>query len=559
MPLSGAARAASRMILLSVTDAKGQHRHEFARAEVLVGRREGVDLFLDDPGASRNHCLLRAQGDYVLLLDLDSANGTWIDGWRVTQAELRLGDEIRIGGTTLRIEGFPGARPVLLPAQPPLAPPPAPPTPPATGAAPDSVAGSVPGTGAPREETRPASSSEFGHEIRRLVSNAPWYGISLLVHALGLMALSFLSVAEPPPLEPAVIAATAIEQMEAEIEDSGLDAPAPTPEPAPEIELASPPTETLPAPPAVAREEDAFETFESTPVVGMGIEIPDVKIRALPIKPKDAKPGTPLQGTPAEANERAGRSLSGSLGGELGRLRGLPKDRILVIDGDFDHCQRLLPLYGIPFTQVSLADLDPRHMQRAHMLFINCQQRPSDLATRQRMAQVVAAFVHRGGWLLTSDWAIDPFVLGAFPGMVDLVSPKKSQPDTTISVLADAPGHPLLRGVMPRGIDARWWLEDTSKFFRPTSGVVQVLVHSRQMEHEYGARAVVVSFPWGAGRVLHLLGHFYQEGGNESGIVAMHRLILNFVLERYAPGAGSADAEEGISGLKAPGEPGGGR
>ena len=69
-----------------------------------------------------------------------------------------------------------------------------------------------------------------------------------------------------------------------------------------------------------------------------------------------------------------------------------------------------------------------------------------------------------------------------------------------------------------------------------TGAVTRWAYRGAEMKQEYGANAVVVEFKPGRGRVLHLLGHFYQEDGNRAGVVAMHRLIVNFLMERFRPG-----------------------
>jgi hypothetical protein len=45
---------------------------------------------------------------------------------------------------------------------------------------------------------------------------------------------------------------------------------------------------------------------------------------------------------------------------------------------------------------------------------------------------------------------------------------------------------------------------------------------------------VAATFHYGRGRVLHAVGHYYQEAGNLAGTIAAHRLALNFVLMRLA-------------------------
>jgi hypothetical protein len=72
--------------------------------KVVIGR-EDADLMLDDPEVSRRHAVLRRSGDSVVIEDLDSTNGTFVNGERIREPiTVRCGDEVRLGRTTLEIE-----------------------------------------------------------------------------------------------------------------------------------------------------------------------------------------------------------------------------------------------------------------------------------------------------------------------------------------------------------------------------------------------------------------------------------------------------------------------
>lgn len=68
--------------------------------EFLIGRGEDCDLCLHDPEISRHHCLLRFRGSEVVLSDLGSSNGTYINGHRLlSQIKLNTGDELSLGAS----------------------------------------------------------------------------------------------------------------------------------------------------------------------------------------------------------------------------------------------------------------------------------------------------------------------------------------------------------------------------------------------------------------------------------------------------------------------------
>ena len=66
-----------------------------------VGRQGVNNLQLEDHGVSRQHCVFARSGDNCELKDLDSRNGTFVNGAPITLQKLNSGDEIRIGGSLL--------------------------------------------------------------------------------------------------------------------------------------------------------------------------------------------------------------------------------------------------------------------------------------------------------------------------------------------------------------------------------------------------------------------------------------------------------------------------
>jgi pSer/pThr/pTyr-binding forkhead associated (FHA) protein/ABC-type multidrug transport system ATPase subunit len=90
--------------------------HPLAASALRIGRTPDNDVVLDDPLVSRSHAAVRRGTDGGFhLLDLGSANGTFVNGTRVREpgAGLREGDLILVGRTTFRLAGsaleaFPG-------------------------------------------------------------------------------------------------------------------------------------------------------------------------------------------------------------------------------------------------------------------------------------------------------------------------------------------------------------------------------------------------------------------------------------------------------------------
>lgn len=74
--------------------------YPLVRAVSRLGRGSDTDIRIEDPGASRNHCEI-VLGQPVLVRDLNSTNGTFVNGQRVSQAEVADGSTIMIGTTHL--------------------------------------------------------------------------------------------------------------------------------------------------------------------------------------------------------------------------------------------------------------------------------------------------------------------------------------------------------------------------------------------------------------------------------------------------------------------------
>lgn len=79
--------------------AKGQV-FRLRQARNLVGRA-GADVVLRDPEVSRKHCVIEVQGSAATLVDLDTTNGTFVNGKRIDSCKLRHLTRFRVGASTL--------------------------------------------------------------------------------------------------------------------------------------------------------------------------------------------------------------------------------------------------------------------------------------------------------------------------------------------------------------------------------------------------------------------------------------------------------------------------
>ena len=86
--------------LLVLGASPGQERRPIVRAKTVFGRKT-VDIVLDDPAISTEHFQIEAFGKEFFLRDLDSRNGTFLNGTKVRYSQLLPGDQVTVGKTTL--------------------------------------------------------------------------------------------------------------------------------------------------------------------------------------------------------------------------------------------------------------------------------------------------------------------------------------------------------------------------------------------------------------------------------------------------------------------------
>lgn len=71
----------------------------------LLGREPGCDITIPGKHLSRKHASLQVEGNQVIVKDLGSINGTFVNGERVQEATLNAGDHIRFDVLEFKVEG----------------------------------------------------------------------------------------------------------------------------------------------------------------------------------------------------------------------------------------------------------------------------------------------------------------------------------------------------------------------------------------------------------------------------------------------------------------------
>jgi pSer/pThr/pTyr-binding forkhead associated (FHA) protein len=86
--------------------------HELKGEKTTVGRVEDNIFQIAEPSVSSHHCEILLRGNDVIVRDLNSTNGTFINGEKVIESPLKPGQILRLGQIEMRLETGEGGAPV---------------------------------------------------------------------------------------------------------------------------------------------------------------------------------------------------------------------------------------------------------------------------------------------------------------------------------------------------------------------------------------------------------------------------------------------------------------
>lgn len=101
----------AKLVLLSAGLAG--RTHELKVDKTTIGRLEDNTFQIPEPSVSSHHCEVLLRGNDVVVRDLNSTNGTFINGEKVSESPLKPGQVLRLGQIEMRLEpeGAPAGAP----------------------------------------------------------------------------------------------------------------------------------------------------------------------------------------------------------------------------------------------------------------------------------------------------------------------------------------------------------------------------------------------------------------------------------------------------------------
>jgi hypothetical protein len=208
---------------------------------------------------------------------------------------------------------------------------------------------------------------------------------------------------------------------------------------------------------------------------------------------------------------------------------------IIEVKGQWDDSGHVLHYFGLPATKVNTNVVNKFDFSHSNVVIVDCAGN-----LNQDAIEALRSFVWNGGYLVSTDWALDNFVVRAFPGAIEW-NGGYSYPDLVDAICVDF-GTDYLKGCVPV---ARWKLDDkcqTVQVVRPE--YVHVLVRSRMLSRQDpdGLGILAATFQYGKGQVLHVVGHFdinssgtftnsLPDPAPRIGIGLRQAIIANFIVK----------------------------
>jgi len=221
------------------------------------------------------------------------------------------------------------------------------------------------------------------------------------------------------------------------------------------------------------------------------------------------------------------------------------KGKIIELQGSWDDGGHALRTLGLPYTRIPANELSSKPLNQVRVIVVDC-----GCTLSPGTENIIRQYVYSGGYLITTDWALDSCLSQCFPGYLE-PNGNYSEASVVDALVVNADPR-FVKGVVSPSF---WKLEKRSQFVRQVGPNVEVLARSRSVYRQdpYGQGILAATFQYGRGHVLHLIGHFDTNSTgaftNElvdpsPGIIISLRqaLAANFIMAALADQSSEADA-----------------
>jgi len=190
---------------------------------------------------------------------------------------------------------------------------------------------------------------------------------------------------------------------------------------------------------------------------------------------------------------------------DLEILNKVEDSAIVIVAGTYDRVEDVLDMINVPYVLIQPNQFAQIELKPDQILIINC---PGNI---YEGLDKIKAFVKRGGFLFTTDWALLNILEKIFPEYVKYNQTPTG--DDCVAVQVVDKSNKFLEGLFKAEEEPIWWLESSSYPIEIVDkSKVNLLVTSKEMKKKYGEAPIVISFDYGdGGTVLHMTSHYYLQ------------------------------------------------
>ncbi|NHJ23009.1 MAG: hypothetical protein EAX89_00435 [Candidatus Lokiarchaeota archaeon] len=221
--------------------------------------------------------------------------------------------------------------------------------------------------------------------------------------------------------------------------------------------------------------------------------------------------------------------------------------KILAIEGRYEKPKKVVDhMYAAKHETIKPTEIMKYNLGDFDVVLIGC---PGDQIPSSALPRVSEYVSLKGGWLITTDWAIKHIVEVIFPGFIRWNGAKTA--DAVVSCQILEQNHPFLEGVISeiqqdkwqkgvsknaKNAEFKWWLETRSFPIQVLNPEVKVLIVSWEIKQKWGEAPVFCYFDYGktGGRVIHMISHTHLQKGGVKGKYASALILTNILDEKIS-------------------------
>jgi hypothetical protein len=191
---------------------------------------------------------------------------------------------------------------------------------------------------------------------------------------------------------------------------------------------------------------------------------------------------------------------------DLEILKKVSESSIIIVAGSYDRVETVLDMIKVPYILIQPEEVGQIELKPDQILIINCPGNIYEGALTN-----IQTFVKQGGFLFTTDWALNNILEKIFPKFVKYN--QRPTGDDCVAVQVVDKSNKFLEGLFKADEEPIWWLESSSYPIEILNKEkVKVLVTSKEMKEKYGESPIVITFDYGdGGTVLHMTSHYYLQ------------------------------------------------